>query len=680
MFKTYFSLSVLVFFSFSLFAQAHRPIPQHIEKLHQILPFQSYEVFSLKNEIEIDDLSEIAEDAKVFQLETSGLHQILNEKPKTIQLSIPLKNEVIEVELYQKNIFTDNFRVFDQNHQALNYQPGVYYRGIVKNNPNSIVAFSFFRNDVTGVISIGGQPGNIVIGKLKNSDNFVSYSDYLLNKENPFSCETEVLPASPETYSDTFAKPTTDEDWNPCVRIYYEITNSVYLEHNENVDQTINWMTAVHNNINTLYENDEINISLHNIMIWMEEDPYPGDPYDDLDMFLDIRQDFEGDLGHLVSTPSTTSLAFLDSICQYYNHAYSGISLYFGNVPTYSWTIMAMTHETGHALGSPHTHSCSWNGNNTAIDICAPTFDPEYSEGCNDGPIPYDEGGTIMSYCHLLGSVGINFNNGFGEQPANLIRNNMMTKFCLGTNCTDNYDDETHCFPSVSYNIEPITYVGLHEIDNESSVYSSIAYEDFTEISTELARGETYEMSFKGFTGGNFTNYFTVFIDFNEDGQFDSEEEAFFTEEGNYVSITNSNGTDDVMATGFIHIPVETELGQKRMRVIKNYDQPILNACDAVSYGQIEDYTIEVVKEMSVEDQVFSEFTFYPNPVKEFLQLQSDYQIEKVQILNLLGQEVMQSQPKNLSAQIQVESLSAGIYFMKVNLEGKTKTYKLIKK
>lgn len=36
-----------------------------------------------------------------------------------------------------------------------------------------------------------------------------------------------------------------------------------------------------------------------------------------------------------------------------------------------------------------------------------------------------------MSYCHL-NPVGINFNNGFGPQPGNLIRNRVSNATCLG--------------------------------------------------------------------------------------------------------------------------------------------------------------------------------------------------------------------------------------------------------
>ena len=36
--------------------------------------------------------------------------------------------------------------------------------------------------------------GNVVLGKAKSSQDFVSYSDYKLKTKNPFSCSTDELP------------------------------------------------------------------------------------------------------------------------------------------------------------------------------------------------------------------------------------------------------------------------------------------------------------------------------------------------------------------------------------------------------------------------------------------------------------------------------------------------------
>src|SRR5690625_143061 len=194
--RLYYCFAVVFFVSLTLSAQTLKPIPQQVQDFHnQHLEFQTFEVFDLKNLPETSsDLKDQAENVVSFEVNSSKLNQLLTEKPKGIEISFPYEDGEITVELYKKDIFTDAFAVYDQNEQRLDYTRGAYYRGIVKDNSNSIVAFSFFRNDIVGVVSIGGQPGNIVVGKLKNNSQYVSYADHSLTKANPFECGVEGLP------------------------------------------------------------------------------------------------------------------------------------------------------------------------------------------------------------------------------------------------------------------------------------------------------------------------------------------------------------------------------------------------------------------------------------------------------------------------------------------------------
>ena len=106
-------------------------------------------------------------------------------------------------------------------------------------------------------------------------------------------------------------------------------------------------------------------------------------------------------------------------------HCTSMIYTTYSPYPTYSWTVMVITHEMGHLMGSRHTHACVWNGNNTAIDGCSGS-----TEGGCALPGNPAGGGTIMSYCHLTG-VGINLTLGFGPQPAALLLGNVNNAVCL---------------------------------------------------------------------------------------------------------------------------------------------------------------------------------------------------------------------------------------------------------
>jgi hypothetical protein len=430
-------LSILQFSLFG-FAQNMKPVAQKVSEYHaQKKNFEKYDLFQVnKTSEKLAEYKRAATDITVINVDTKQLKKLVHDKPEFLEVSFPFDGKQITLELYKNQIFTNDFKVTTSKGEIVNYTPGAYYQGIVKGDNQSIVAFSFFDNDIVGVASTL-ELGNIVLGKAKNSEDFVSYSDSKLTGVNPFVCGVDELKENQKqkfSFDPAAAKNTGKVLTQNCVRIYYEICYTPYLNNGSDTTTTSNWLTAIHNNISTLYNNDDVKIALNEIYIWTTQDPYSGTPNANLASFRANRQTFNGDLAHLVNQPSTTSVAYINSLCTNSRHAYSGASQNYNNVPVYSWTIMAMTHEMGHSLGSPHTHACAWNGNNTAIDGCGPAAGA--NEGCN-GPIPSTTvKGTIMSYCHLISGVGISFANGFGPQPGALIRNTVDSKACLGTNCT----------------------------------------------------------------------------------------------------------------------------------------------------------------------------------------------------------------------------------------------------
>jgi hypothetical protein len=72
-------------------------------------------------------------------------------------------------------------------------------------------------------------------------------------------------------------------------------------------------------------------------------------------------------------------------------------------------------------------------------------------------------------------------------------------------------------------------------------------------------------------------------------------------------------------------------------------------------------------------------FTFYPNPVKDVLNLSYNKNISNVAVYNVLGQEIMVRNINSNQSQLDMSSLSSGTYLVKVTADNADKAFKVIK-
>ena len=136
---------------------------------------------------------------------------------------------------------------------------------------------------------------------------------------------------------------------------------------------------------------------------------------------------------------------------------------------------------------------------------------------------------------------------------------------------------------SGSYNCsEFISRVQINDIDNSSSCsVTDYNYSDFSSLTTDYEAG-TATMTV---TGGNVDDddVLGVWVDWNEDLDFDDlREEQEVTRSGNTFTVTIQN-------------PAVVLLGQKRMRIkLQRGGTP--EPCGLTQYGEVEDYTLNVVE------------------------------------------------------------------------------------
>jgi hypothetical protein len=73
------------------------------------------------------------------------------------------------------------------------------------------------------------------------------------------------------------------------------------------------------------------------------------------------------------------------------------------------------------------------------------------------------------------------------------------------------------------------------------------------------------------------------------------------------------------------------------------------------------------------------DFKFSPNPVVDFLNIQSKEIIKNISISNVLGQEVFNQNFNNLEMKVDLSNLVSGNYFMKVEADNKQQVLKIVK-
>lgn len=154
------------------------------------------------------------------------------------------------------------------------------------------------------------------------------------------------------------------------------------------------------------------------------------------------------------------------------------------------------------------------------------------------------------------------------------------------------------CDVTFTDDIEPITHVEFAGIDNTSpaAINGTPGVESFTNLPpAQVTPGETYEITLEGNTNdpdgeGGYETYFSVFFDWNQDGDFEDDSEKYDID-----FIVFSDGEDGVQATGGIEVPAGALPGLTYMRVFKLFNAFPDAACgDEFGYGQVEDYLVNV--------------------------------------------------------------------------------------
>ena len=226
---------------------------------------------------------------------------------------------------------------------------------------------------------------------------------------------------------------------------------------------------------------------------------------------------------------------------------------------------------------------------------------------------------------------------------------------------------------------EWIDLVSIGSINNVT--VANGGYADFTNLSTSVSAGENVSISVScGFKSSSYTEYWHVWVDWNQNGIFDSNEQM----------ATGSSSSSGTLTYNFT-VPSDALAGSTRMRVTMKYNSAA-TACETFSYGEVEDYTIIVsaaksASAMEINNSLASNINvkLYPNPAHNYTILEliaDDYTEVSYKVVDIQGSIHILKDNIQINGyqeeRIDISNLNTGIYFIMLTNNEINENYKLI--
>ncbi|WOD45088.1 immunoglobulin-like domain-containing protein [Hwangdonia lutea] len=236
----------------------------------------------------------------------------------------------------------------------------------------------------------------------------------------------------------------------------------------------------------------------------------------------------------------------------------------------------------------------------TPIGATAPTGLNAFNLGATTASLSWDatSGATYDLRYREVGATAWTDVNGLTSNSTNLTGLTALTQYeaqvrsnCNGgnsspysttvnfttTNVQLNYCDSA----STNVNDEYISRVQLNTINNNSGAQF---YTDFTSVSTTLTKDTQFTITVTPtWTGTVYNEGYSVWIDYNIDGDFDDAGEQVWSQSRTKTTPVSGNFT----------VPSSAIEGSTRMRVAMKYNA-IPTSCETFQYGEVEDYTVVI--------------------------------------------------------------------------------------
>lgn len=131
-------------------------------------------------------------------------------------------------------------------------------------------------------------------------------------------------------------------------------------------------------------------------------------------------------------------------------------------------------------------------------------------------------------------------------------------------------------------------------------------YGDFTSVVSDVVAGQTAFIQVRaGFTGAVRKEGWTIYIDYNGDGD--------FADAGEKVG-SGTAKTAAIISKSF-KIPATAKIGITRMRIQMHYNTVVNDPCATFNLGEVEDYSVNITAAASATENLITNISVAPNPV-----------------------------------------------------------------
>ncbi|MBP0902660.1 reprolysin-like metallopeptidase [Mariniflexile gromovii] len=222
------------------------------------------------------------------------------------------------------------------------------------------------------------------------------------------------------------------------------------------------------------------------------------------------------------------------------------------------------------------------------------------------------------------------------------------------------------------------TRVRFNSINNTSAKPSG--YSNYKNISTNVNRNSSYNLTVNVNTDGDYTVATKVWIDWNQNCSFNDAGEEYIL--GDATNVTNGTTGNSPRS---ITVPLTALLGNTIMRVSTKYkDDGQPTACENGFDGEVEDYTINITPSLAIEEFGFENFIVFPNPNNGTFSIQLNGSLERsinVAVFDMRGRHIYEKEFPNVGdfrQELQLNKVQSGMYLLIVSDGVRKSTKKIV--